>query len=116
MPNLYHNPRCSKSRAAKQLLEAHGVDVAVIEYLKDTPTSEDLDALCKKLGVDPQQLIRKKEKRFKELGLSLKDSLSRKEWLKILSDNPILLERPIFVAGNKAVIGRPPENVLELID
>ena len=112
---LYHNPRCSKSRATKLILEEHGVEAAVIEYLKDTPTAKDLDGLCKKLGVEPQAIIRNKEKRFKELGLSLKDDRSRDEWLNILSENPVLIERPIFVKGDKAVIGRPPENVLELL-
>ena len=113
---LYHNPRCSKSRATKQILDDQGVDAEVIEYLKDTPSAANLDTLCKKLGVEPQAIIRNKEKRFKELGLSLKDDRSREAWLTILSENPILIERPIFVKGNKAVIGRPPENVLKLID
>jgi arsenate reductase len=116
IPKLYHNPRCSKSRATKQLLEEHGVEATVIEYLKESPTSNELDALCKKLGVEPQEIIRSNEKRFKELGLSMKDSLSRGEWLTILAENPILIERPIFVKGNKAVIGRPPENVLALLN
>jgi arsenate reductase (glutaredoxin) len=113
---LYHNPRCSKSRATNRILEDQGVAYEVIEYLKDTPSPAELDELCKKLGVEPQQIIRNKEKRFKELGLSVKDPLSRNQWLKILSDNPILIERPIFVMGDKAVIGRPPENVLDLLN
>lgn len=112
---LYHNPRCSKSRTTKHILEDHGAEAEVIEYLKEVPTISELDSLCDMLGVEPQQIIRNKEKRFKELGLSLKDERSREEWLKILTENPILIERPIFVKGNKAVIGRPPENVLDLI-
>ena len=113
---LYHNPRCSKSRATKQILEDRGIDPEVIEYLQDAPTLSELDDLCKKLGLEPQQIIRSKEKRFKELGLSLKDPRTREEWLKVLSENPMLIERPIFLKGNRAVIGRPPENVLELLD
>ncbi|NET38567.1 MAG: arsenate reductase (glutaredoxin) [Cyanothece sp. SIO1E1] len=117
MPNqLFHNPRCSKSRATKQILEDRSIETAVIEYLKEPPSPDDLDALCDKLGVEPQEIIRSKEKRFKELGLSLKDERPRTEWLKILSENPILIERPIFVKGNQAVIGRPPENVMALLD
>ena len=112
---LYHNPRCSKSRATNQILEQQGIEADVVEYLKDTPSPAELDTWCAKLGLEPQQIIRSKEKRFKELGLSLKDDRSREAWLKVLSENPVLIERPIFVKGDKAVIGRPPENVLELL-
>ena len=113
---LYHNPRCSKSRATKKILEDRGIKSEVVEYLKETPTPSELGALCNLLKLEPQQIIRAKEKRFQELGLSMNDPLSRDQWLKILSENPILLERPIFVKGDKAVIGRPPENVLDLLD
>ena len=113
---LYHNPRCSKCRATMQILQDRGVDSEVVEYLKEVPTTSELDVLCNMLGLEPQQIIRSKETRFKELGLSLNDPLSREQWLKIISENPILIERPIFVKGDKAVIGRPPERVLELLD
>ena len=112
---LYYNPRCSKCRATMKILQDRGQKPEVVEYLNEVPTPSELDALCKKLGLKPQQIIRTKEKRFRELGLSLDDPLNRKQWLKILAENPILIERPIYVAGNKAVIGRPPENVLDLL-
>tara|TARA_B100000586_G_C19767521_1_gene284536 strand:- start:3 stop:305 length:303 start_codon:yes stop_codon:yes gene_type:complete len=99
-----------------KILQDRGIESEVVEYLKDSPTPSELDALCKMLGVEPQQIIRIKEKRFQELGLSLNDPLSRDQWLKILAENPILIERPIFVTGDKAVIGRPPERVLDLLE
>ena len=99
-----------------KILQDRGVASDVIEYLKEAPTPAELDNLCKKLGVEPQQIIRSKEKCFQELGLSLGDPLSRDQWLGILSENPILIERPIFVMGNKAVVGRPPERVMDLLD
>ena len=99
-----------------KILQDRGIESEVVEYLKDSPTPSKLDALCKMLGVEPQQIIRTKEKRFQELGLSLNDPLSRDQWLKILAENPILIERPIFVTGDKAVIGRPPARVLDLLE
>lgn len=112
---IYHNPRCSKSRQAIALLEKHDIDFEVIEYLSDPPTEKELDDICKKLGVEPQAIIRTKEKRLSELGLSGKDQRKRSEWLKLMVDNPILIERPIIICGNKAAIGRPPENVLDVL-
>ncbi len=111
---IYHNPRCSKSRQTLALLEEHGVEADVVEYLKDTPTAAELDAILKKLGKRPEEIVRKKEARLAELGISPSDQLSRDEWLKTFSENPILIERPIVVAGQKAALGRPPEAVLEL--
>ncbi|WP_456425187.1 arsenate reductase (glutaredoxin) [Rhodocaloribacter sp.] len=113
---IFHNPRCSKSRAALKALEARGVEAEVIAYLKEPPSPEALDALCRKLGLPPQALIRTGERRFRELGLRLDDDRSRAEWLRILSENPILIERPVVVSGDRAVIGRPLENVLALLD
>ncbi|MBH55082.1 MAG: arsenate reductase (glutaredoxin) [Opitutaceae bacterium] len=112
---LYYNPRCSKCRAAKKILQDHGVEAEVIEYLKAAPSVATLDVLCTTLGIEPQQLIRNKEPRFQELGLSLNDPLSRDEWLTIISENPILLERPIYVSGKNAVIGRPPKKVMDML-
>jgi arsenate reductase len=113
---LYHNPRCSKSRETLALLRERGVQVEVVEYLKSPPDAAALDRICRALGAEPTALVRTKEKRFDELGLSLADARGRDEWLALLAENPILLERPILVAGRKAAIGRPPENVLPLLD
>ena len=111
---MYHNPQCSKSRQTLALLEDAGASVQIVEYLKEPPTASALDRICKALALDPDELARKNEKRFRELNLD-KKSLSRREWLSILSKNPILIERPIVLRGTEAIIGRPPENVLELL-
>jgi arsenate reductase (glutaredoxin) len=112
---IYHNPRCSKSRETLALLNDRGQEPEIIEYLKTPPTEAELDQICQKLNLEPQNLIRHKESIFAELGLSLKDKHSRQEWIKIIIQNPILLERPIVVSGERAAIGRPPENVLALL-
>ena len=112
---IFHNPRCTKSRETLKIVEENNLDLKVIEYLKNPPTIEELDYVCKKLGVDPKEIIRTKEKLFSELGLSTSNNKSREQWLKILSENPKLIERPIVIYKNKAVIGRPPEKVLEII-
>jgi arsenate reductase len=112
---IYHNPRCSKSRETLALLRERGVDVEVVEYLQDPPTVERLDALCGLLGVEPVALLRAKETRAAELGLTREDRRSRQEWLKILVENPVLIERPIVVKGGRAALGRPPENVLAIL-
>ena len=112
---IFHNPRCTKSRETLKIINENNLDLEVIEYLKTPPSVQALDYICKKLGVDPKELIRTKEKLFSELGLSISDDKSAKEWLKILSANPKLIERPIVIYNNKAVIGRPPEKVLEVI-
>ena len=112
---IYHNPRCSKSRATLNILREHKVDVDVVEYLKTPPTIEALDAICTQLGIEPTALLRTKESLFKELGLSLSDDRSREAWLTLLVEHPRLLERPIVVIDGKVVIGRPPENVYQLI-
>ena len=112
---IYHNPRCSKSRSTLAILEENESSPEIVEYLKTPPTADELATLCKKLKVEPTAIIRSKEPIFKELGLSLKDDHPAEEWLEILAANPKLIERPIVVKGAKAVIGRPPENVLELL-
>jgi arsenate reductase len=112
---LYHNPRCSKSRQALALLEDRGLEIEVIRYLEDPPSAAALQKICKSLGLAPLDLLRRKEKRFKELGLSAADERSAGEWCKIMAANPILMERPIAVRGSKAALGRPPENVLTII-
>lgn len=111
---IYHNPRCQKSRQTLQLLRDAGVELTIIEYLDNPPTAEELDALTKKLGIEPVELFRTKEALFKELGLAGQE-LSRDEALTILAEHPKLIERPIVVKGRKAVLGRPPENVNEFL-
>lgn len=110
---IYHNPRCSKSRATLALLNERGIEPKVIEYLKTPPTAKELETLVKKLGIAPEALVRKGEETYKQkfAGKTLTDA----QWIQALADNPILIERPIVVHGDRAVIGRPPENVEKLI-
>ena len=112
---IYHNPRCSKSRQTLALLQERGLDVEVIRYLEDPPAPAELDRLVEALGMAPVELIRVKEKRFAELGLATTDDRSRREWLELMSANPILIERPIVVNGERAALGRPPEEVLAIL-
>ena len=110
---IYHNPRCSKSRAACDLIAAHGIDAEVIDYLKTPPNQEELRGLLKKLEIKPAELVRRGEAVFKEHYAG--KALSDEEWLTALATYPILIERPIVVRGAKAVIGRPTGKVLELL-
>ena len=110
---IYHNPRCRKSRETLNLLKEKEIDVKVIEYLKETPTEEELREILNRLGKKPLEVIRKGEKIYKEQ-FKGKD-YSDEEWIKIMVNNPILIERPIVVKDDKAVIGRSPENVNQLI-
>jgi len=110
---IYHNPRCAKSRQALALLEENGVEPQVVEYLKDLLTTEDLSELIGFLGIEPLALVRKNEVVWKEQFKG--KELSDKEVIKVMVENPKLIERPIVVKQKKAVLGRPPENVLQLI-
>lgn len=110
---IYHNTRCSKSREACGILQDKGVEFETIEYLKTPPTQKEIKGLLKMLGMTAQDIVRKVEPLYKEKFADKK--LSESEWIKALTENPILIERPIIVKGNKAIIGRPPEKVLELI-
>lgn len=112
--DLYHNPRCSKSREALQLLEDRGVEVEVIEYLKEPPDAIELRAILTLLGMGPRDIIRTKEAPYKELGLD-DPSMSDDALIDAMVANPILIERPIAVTPQKARLGRPPEKVLELL-
>ncbi len=112
-PILWHNPRCSKSRAALKLLEERGITPEIRLYLKDPPSKSEIRTLQKLLGLQLFEMMRPKEKIFRELGLS-KDSPAE-ELLTAITEHPILLERPILVNGERAVIGRPPERVLEIL-
>ena len=111
---IYHNPRCSKSRQTLQLLRDSGVEPEIVEYLKTPPAAAELDAVLKKLKLEPADVMRRKESVFRELGLADRE-LSREEAIQIMIENPVLIERPIVIKGRKAVIGRPPENVEELL-
>jgi arsenate reductase len=111
---IYHNPRCSKSRQTLQLLEDRGVEPEIVEYLKTPPDAATLDEFLKKLGMEPRDLMRKKEAPYKELNLA-DDSLDRAALIKAMVENPILIERPIVVKGDKVALGRPPESVLEIM-
>lgn len=110
---IYHNARCSKSRCALSYLEEGNVDSEIRNYLKDAPSISELKELLKKLGMKPEELVRKNERIYKE-NFADKE-YSEDEWLEILHNNPRLIERPIIVKGDKAIIGRPPEKVNEFL-
>jgi len=111
---IYHNPRCSKSRATLDLLRARGVEPQIIEYLSEPPSAQHLGQILDRLGLDPRALMRKKEAPYKELGLD-DPALSRAALIRAMVENPILIERPIVLNGAKAALGRPPEAVLEIL-
>jgi len=112
---IYHNPRCSKSRNALSILNDKKIHVTEVRYLDCPPTKEELAELCKMMGVKPFDIVRTGEAEFKALGLSKTDNRSDDEWLNILVKTPKLIERPIVKIGDKAIMGRPPENVLSII-
>jgi len=110
---IYHNPKCSKCREAYKLIESKGKKAEIVDYLNHPPTVETLKVIIDLLGIKPLDLFRKKETLFIE---KFKDkSHTDQQWLKILSQNPILIQRPIVINGNKAIIGRPVERVLDII-
>ena len=111
---IYHNPRCSKSRQTLALLEEHGVTPQVELYLETPPDAATLDRVLQQLGMEPRDLMRKKEEPYKALGLD-DASKSRDELIAAMVANPILIERPIVTKGNKAALGRPPEQVLDIL-
>lgn len=110
---IYHNARCSKSRGVCEILEEKKIKTDIIEYLKTPPTQKELKVLLKMLGMKASELVRTSEPLYKEKFEGKK--LTQAQWLKALADNPILIERPIIVKGDKAIIGRPPERVLEFL-
>ncbi|WP_170517555.1 MULTISPECIES: arsenate reductase (glutaredoxin) [Ruegeria] len=113
MISYWHNPRCSKSRAGLALLEENGAQVEVRKYLENAPSTDELRTVLGKLGVNAIDMMRTGEKQFKELGLTKTSPAD--ELITAMAENPILIERPLAIAGDKAAIGRPPENLLTLI-
>ncbi|CDF82732.1 arsenate reductase (glutaredoxin) [Pseudomonas sp. QL9] len=111
---LFHNPRCSKSRGALELLEARGLSPQIVRYLETPPSAAELKVLLGKLGMTARQLLRTGEDEYKALGLD-DSQLSEAQLIQAMVEHPKLIERPILVAGDKAVVGRPPEKVLEIL-
>lgn len=111
---IYHNPKCSKSRATLELLRERGLEPRVVEYLKTPPGVQELDAILNMLGLEPRALMRTQEPAYEQARLG-DPRLSRAELLAAMVENPSVIERPIVVFGTRAAIGRPPERVLEIL-
>lgn len=111
---ILHNPRCSKSRQTLQLLRDKGIEPTIIEYLKTPPTESELETILQQLGKEPRELMRKTETTYKEQGLDVQN-LDRTSLIKAMAEHPVLIERPIVIANDKAAIGRPPEAVLAIL-
>jgi arsenate reductase len=111
---IYHNPRCSKSRATLALLEARGIKPKIVDYLKTPPSAAELKAILRKLGLTPRDILRTSETVYAELKLEDQE-LDDDALVALMVKNPILIERPIVVAGSKAAVGRPPENVFAIL-
>jgi len=111
---IYHNPRCSKSRETLALLESRGIAPEVVEYLATPPDAATLAGLLDKLGLEPRELMRRKEPEYAELNLA-DPALSREALIDAMVAHPSLIERPIVVVGDKAALGRPPEQVLAIL-
>ncbi len=111
---IYHNPRCSKSLQSRQLLDDNGITTEVIDYLEHPPGVNELAEILDMLGLEPRDLMRKHETPYQELALD-NVTLTRVELIEAMVNYPILIERPIVIHGNKAVIGRPPEKILEIL-
>lgn len=112
---IYHNPRCSKSRATLELLRAQGIEPTVVEYLKTPPSQAELARILDMLGMGPRELMRSKEAEYREQALD-NPALKNKDLIRAMHDTPRLIERPIVVANGKAALGRPPEQVLKILE
>ena len=112
--SIFHNPRCSKSRKTLEIIEINDVEVQVILYLQDPPSVSELNSLLEKLGMKASELVRKRESIIKELDIDL-SSISNDDLISIMAEHPILIERPIVFNESLAIIGRPLENVEELL-
>ncbi len=111
---IYHNPKCSKSREALALLEGRGLAPRVVRYLENPPTAAELAGIVRKLGIRPEQLVRRGEDVYQAKFAAR--TLGDDQWIAAMVENPVLIERPIVIAGSRAVIGRPPEQVSALLD
>lgn len=111
---IFHNPRCSKSRQTLQLLQGQGIEPNVRLYLEDSPSADEIKDILKKLGISPRELLRKGEDAYKENNLSNKE-LSDEALINAMVEFPKLIERPIVINGDQAKLGRPPEQVLEIV-
>ena len=111
---IWHNPKCSKSRNTLELLNEKGVEVEVVKYLETTPTKDELVEVLKMLNISARELMRTKEDIYKEL--NLKDENSEDKLIDAMVENPKLIERPIVIKDGKAAIGRPIENIIELLE
>lgn len=111
---LYHNPRCSKSRATLELLKSKGIEPQIVEYLKTPPDAVTLKKILSLLGMRPRELMRQNETAYRDAGLDNPD-LSDDDLINAMIEHPVLIERPILLANGKAAVGRPPENVLNIL-
>ena len=111
---IWHNPRCSKSRQTLALLREHGVEPEIVEYLKTPPAADELEAVLDKLGMEPRELMRRKEAAYREAGLD-DPGLGRRALVEAMTAHPVLIERPVVLAKGNAALGRPPENVLAIL-
>jgi arsenate reductase (glutaredoxin) len=110
---IYYNPKCGTCRKTLDLLKSKKIEPQIVEYLKTPPSVKEIDEILAKLNLNPADMVRQKEPIHQELKLGER-KLTRQEWLQIIHENPILIERPIVIKDNKAVIARPPEKVKEL--
>jgi len=110
---IWHNPRCSKSRRGLAILEEKGIEAEVVKYLDLPPTAAEIKTVLGKLGVPARALMRTKETLYRELGL--KDVTDEEKLIEAMAAHPKLIERPVLICGDRAVIGRPEENIIELI-
>ena len=111
---IFHNPRCSKSRQTLSLIQEKNIDINIIEYLKTPPDISQLKQILKQLGYEPRQIMRKSEQIYKDLDLG-NENKTAADLIIAMTQNPILIERPIVLSGEKAAIGRPPESVLNIL-
>lgn len=111
---IYHNPRCSKSRQTLQLLQDQGIEPKVVDYLQTPPSQAELKRILQLLRIEPRDLMRRKEAEYQDAGLD-DPSLTREQLIRALHEHPRLIERPIVLANGKAALGRPPEQVLEIL-